>query len=163
MNKIIAYVGNDVHQEFIEFIDVIAPKRSGDRIKTDKRDARNLGRLYRAGELVSVQVPSPEDEADRSVVRLREQIRKEVHQSKQYILKFLQVRGLRYQGAKNWTQKHWDYVRKIKFESIEEEFTYRRYIEMLEYKMQELSGVEEKIKELALSKKYKKTPAKTPS
>ncbi|MCK5180551.1 MAG: IS110 family transposase [Candidatus Omnitrophica bacterium] len=223
MEKIIAYAGNDVHQEFIKVAvyrgneiaasiektirndkgqiqkfykklkkeydiracyeagscgyvfyrwlneievkcEVIAPslipKRVGDRIKTDQRDAQNLGRLYRAGELVAVHVPSEEAEADRSVVRLRDQIRKEIHQSKQYILKFLQVRGLRYEGVKNWTQKHWDYVRKIKFENAEDQFTYRRYVEMLEYKLSELVGVEEKIKELAFSKKHEEVVKK---
>jgi len=42
----------------------LIPKRSGDKIKTDKRDAKNLGRLYRAGELVAVHVPSEEDESE---------------------------------------------------------------------------------------------------
>lgn len=132
----------------------LIPKRSGDRIKTDKRDAKNLGRLYRAGELVAVHVPSEEDEAERGLVRLRSQIKKEVHQSKQYILKFLQTRGLTFKEGKNWTEKHWRYLRTIKFERSEEDFTYRRYIELLEYKEQELTGVEEEIVKLAMTKKY---------
>lgn len=218
MRKIIAHVGNDVHQEFtkaavyeegkqepviekhlrtekaevqkfykkiskryeikacyeagscgyvfyrwLKEIDVeceviapsLIPKRSGDRIKTDKRDAKNLGRLYRTGELVAVHVPSEEDEAERGLIRLRGQIKKKVHQSKQYILKFLQTRGLTFKEGKNWTERHWRYLRAIKFERAEEAFTYRRYIELLEYKQQELVGIEEEIEKLAMTEKYK--------
>jgi transposase len=217
MRKIIAYVGNDVHQGFIRAAvyegdqqepiiekelrnerlvvqkyyrklskkyevracyeaggcgyvfyrwlkdlgikcDVIAPslipKRSVDRIKTDKRDAKNLGRLYRAGELVSVHVPSEADESERSIVRLRSQIKKEENQSKQYILKFLQARGLTYKDGNNWTEKHWKYLRKIEFSLPGEEFTFRRYIEMLEYKQQELVGIDEEIVKLSKTEKY---------
>ena len=56
--------------------DVVAPsmvpKRSGDRIKTDRRDARNLARLYRAGELTPIYVPQEDDEAMRDLVRGRQ-------------------------------------------------------------------------------------------
>jgi transposase len=132
----------------------LIPKRSGDRIKTDKWDAKNLGRLYRAGELVAVHVPSEEDESERGLIRLRSQIKKEEHQSKQYILKFLQTRGLTFKEGRNWTARHWKHLRAIKFERSEEEFTYRRYIELLEYKQQELVGVEEEIVKLAMTRKY---------
>ncbi|GAE24492.1 mobile element protein [Halalkalibacter wakoensis JCM 9140] len=56
--------------------DVIAPslipKRPGERIKTDRRDSIRLAHLYRAGELTSIYVPTPEDEALRDLVRARE-------------------------------------------------------------------------------------------
>lgn len=135
----------------------LIPKRSGDRIKTDKRDAKNLGRLYRAGELVAVHIPDEESESERSIIRLRGQIKKEIHQSKQYILKFLLARGLAYKEGKNWTEKHWKYLRQIKFDQEGESFTYRRYIEMLEYKEQEISGVEEEIVKLSKIEKYKES------
>jgi hypothetical protein len=49
----------------------LIPKRKGDRIKTDKRDARRLAGLHRAGELVAIAVPSPTQEAVRDLCRLR--------------------------------------------------------------------------------------------
>ncbi len=138
--------------------DVIAPslipKRAGERIKTDKRDAKKIGRLYRAGELARVHVPNDEEEANRSLVRLREQILKETQQSKQYILKFLQLRGYRYDCGNNWTQKHEQYLRGLKFEKEQERFTFGRYLSMLEYKQMELREVEVKIQELSKSVKY---------
>jgi len=144
--------------------DVIAPslipKRSGDRIKTDKRDAKKLGKLHRAGELVAIHVPNEEEESNRGLVRLRGQIKKEMHQSKQYILKFLQIRGLVYKDAGNWTEKHWTYLRKLQFERKAEEFTYQRYLELLEYKMIELRSIESEIEKLAFSEKYEKRVSK---
>ena len=143
--------------------DVIAPslipKRSGDRIKTDKRDARKIGRLYRSGELTAVHVPNESEEADRALVRLREQILKEVNQSKQYILKFLQLRGYHYDGS-NWTQKHEVFLRGIKFGNDHERFAFDRYLSMLEFKKIELREVDARIHELSTSTRYAQEVAK---
>ena len=77
--------------------DVIAPslipKRSGVHRKHDKRDAADLARLYRAGELVPVRIPSEADERVRDVVRCRETFQREILKSRHYILKFLARRG----------------------------------------------------------------------
>lgn len=137
--------------------DVIAPslipKRSGDRIKTDKRDAKKIGRLYRSGELVRVHVPNESEEADRALVRLREQILKELNQSRQYILKFLQLRGYRYEGS-HWTQQHEFFLKRLKFENKHEQFVFERYLSMLEFKKIELLEIERGIEALSTSKQY---------
>jgi transposase len=52
------------------------PRRSGDRIKTDRRDAINLVRLFRAGELTSIYVPAIEDEAIRDLIRCRDDMKR---------------------------------------------------------------------------------------
>ena len=131
----------------------LIPRRSGDRIKTDKRDAKKIGKLYRSGELTRVHVPNETEEADRALVRLREQILKELNQSRQYILKFLQLRGHRFEGD-HWTQKHEFYLRKLKFENVHEQFVFDRYMSMLEFKKIELQEIENGIKKLSMSKEY---------
>jgi transposase len=137
--------------------DVIAPslipKRSGDRIKTDKRDAKKIGRLYRSGELVRVHVPNASEEADRALARLREQVLKELNQSRQYILKFLQLRGYRYEGS-NWTQEHEFFLKRLKFENKHEQFIFDRYLAMLEFKKMELREIEVGIEKLSTSNQY---------
>ena len=133
----------------------LIPKRSGDRIKTDKRDAKKIGRLYRSGELVRVHVPNEAEEADRALVRLREQILKELNQSRQYILKFLQLRGYRYDGD-NWTQKHEFYLKRLRFENEHEQFIFERYLSMLEFKKLELREIEDGITRLSVSERYAK-------
>ena len=67
----------------------LIPKRSGLHRKHDKRDAADLARLYRAGELVPVRIPSEADERVRDVVRCRETFQREILKSRHYILKFL--------------------------------------------------------------------------
>lgn len=75
--------------------DVIAPslipRRSGDRVKTDRLDARNLARLHRAGELTRVRVPTKEEEAVRDLVRVREDLkddrRRIQHRTKSFLLR----------------------------------------------------------------------------
>ena len=66
----------------------LIPKRAGDRVKTDRRDAEQLARLFRAGELTPIYVPAPEDEALRELVRARETAREDVHRARQRVLKF---------------------------------------------------------------------------
>jgi len=133
----------------------LIPERKGDRIKTDKRDARKLGRLYRAGELVSVHVPEEKEEAMRGFVRLRGQIGKEVQMSKQYVLKFLQRRGVTYREGTNWTQKHRKFLKSQKFTDKYDEKVYGKYLLLLELKEAELKEIDQEIYEIAHGEEYR--------
>jgi transposase len=97
--------------------DVIAPslipKCRGDRIKTDRRDARMLARRYRSGDLVPIHVPSAHEEAVRELVRCRQTIQRESHRSRQYVLKLLQRHDLRGPTKKNWTIGFWTWLRRL--------------------------------------------------
>ena len=75
------------------------PRRAGDRVKTDRRDAVTLARLSRAGELTSVWVPDEAHEAMRDLIRAREAATKDVRQARQRIQSFLLRHGRRYAGA----------------------------------------------------------------
>jgi transposase len=74
------------------------PKRSGDRVKTDKRDARKLARLLRAGELTPVYIPEPTDEAMRDLCRARTDAVDDRRRSRHRLKGFLLRHGYRYQG-----------------------------------------------------------------
>jgi transposase len=90
--------------------DVIAPSlipiRAGDRVKTDRRDAKKLVRLYRAGELVCVQPPSPEQEGLRDLVRCRDDLRRSRTAARHRITKQLLRHGHIYRDGKSWTIRH---------------------------------------------------------
>src|SRR5437588_3272825 len=90
--------------------DVIAPSlipiRAGDRVKTDRRDAKKLVRLYRAGELVFVQPPSPEQEGLRDLVRCRDDLRRSRTAARHRISKQLLRHGHIYRDGKSWTVRH---------------------------------------------------------
>ena len=83
----------------------LIPQKSGDRVKTDRRDAPNLARLSRSGELTAVHVPDTEQEAFRDLCRAREDAKRAELVARQELLAFLLRHGLSYEG-KNWSQPH---------------------------------------------------------
>jgi transposase len=87
----------------------LIPRRSGSRIKTDRRDAINLARLFRAGELTCIYIPTKEDEAMRDLTRCRDDIKRLQRKARQRLLAFLLRHGLRYEG-KNWTKGHMNWL-----------------------------------------------------
>ena len=78
------------------------PKKAGDRVKTDRRDALQLARLLRSGDLSSVYVPTVADEALRDLVRARADARKDLKAAKARLKAFLLRQDLRYEGRANW-------------------------------------------------------------
>ena len=104
------YVLHRAMREWGYACDVIAPSliptRPGVQRKHDKRDATDLARYYRAGELVVVRIPSEAEERVRDVVRCREVFQREILKSRHYILKFLARRGFVYREGTNWCTPH---------------------------------------------------------
>ena len=90
--------------------DVIAPSlipvRAGDRVKTDRRDAKKLVRLYRAGELSFVQPPSPMQEGLRDMMRCRDDLRCARTAARHRVAKALMRHGHVYRQGKAWTLRH---------------------------------------------------------
>lgn len=82
------------------------PRKVGDRVKTDRRDAEMLARLWRAGELTPIWIPDEEQEAMRDLIRTRKQAVDAVKVAKQQLLSFLLRHGLRYENGEYWTQRH---------------------------------------------------------
>jgi len=95
--------------------DVVAPSlipvRAGDRVKTDRRDAKKLVRLYRAGALSFVHPPTPETEGLRDLLRCREDLRRARIAARNRVLKQLLRHGRIFREGKHaWTQKHREWV-----------------------------------------------------
>lgn len=84
----------------------LIPKKPGDKVKTDKRDADNLTRLLRAGDLTAVYVPNAEDEAIRDLSRAREDAVLVHKSARQRLKSFLLRHNIRYKGTANWAEKH---------------------------------------------------------
>lgn len=84
----------------------LIPRKLGDRVKTDRRDAEMLARLWRAGELTPIWTPNEEQEAMRDLIRARKQAVDAMKTAKQQLLSFLLRHGLRYENGKYWTQRH---------------------------------------------------------
>jgi transposase len=95
------------------------PRGSGDRIKTDKRDAERLARLLAAGELRFAFVPSVADEQFRDVIRAIEDCRGDLMRARHRLGKLLLRRDLRWTGpGSTWTQAHLRWLRSLRFEDV---------------------------------------------
>lgn len=94
----------------------MVPRQSGDRVKTDRRDARKLARFYRSGDLQPIYVPPEETEAMRDLERARADAKKAERVARQQLVKFLLRHGRRYDGGRHWSQAHLRWVRAQKFE-----------------------------------------------
>ena len=84
----------------------LVPKGSGDRVKTDRRDAIRLARLYRAGELTPIRVPSPAEEAVQDLVRVRGDLLADRKRAQQRIGAMLLRHGRVWRGGDTWTMAH---------------------------------------------------------
>lgn len=96
--------------------DVIAPalipRKAGERVKTNRRDARKLAELGRAGLLTAVHPPTPDDEAVRDVARARDDAREDLQRCRHRLGKLLLRRGLHYHG-RNWTRGHREWIARL--------------------------------------------------
>ena len=121
------------------------PKRSGDRIKTDRRDAINLVRLFRAGELTSIYVPTVEDEAIRDLVRCRDDMRRFEHKARQRLLAFLLRHGHHYPGNRHWTKVYYNWLATVRFSHSADQIAFQEYVDMVNECGQRLKRITEQI------------------
>ena len=85
----------------------LIPKKPGDRVKTNRRDALSLAKLLRAGELTAVWVPEERHEAMRDLSRARGAAVEDLRGKRQQVSALLLRQGLHYPGKKTWTKKTW--------------------------------------------------------
>ena len=103
------------------------PRRVGERIKTDRRDAVRLAELARAGELVSVSIPDERDEAIRDLSRTREDAVRARLKARQQLKAMLLRHGLPYTGKSSWTQAHERYLSAVSFAHPAQDIAFVEY------------------------------------
>src|ERR1700751_4024024 len=109
----------------------LIPKRAGDRVKTDRRDAAGLARLHRAGELTAVWVPDAGHEAMRDLVRARLDAVHALRRARQQLSGFLLRQGCHY-GRPAWTKLHRRWLAGLKFEQAVHHIVLEDYIAAVE-------------------------------
>src|ERR1043165_3521155 len=109
----------------------LIPKRAGDRVKTDRRDAASLARLHRAGELTAVWVPDTAHEAIRDLVRARLDAVHALRRARQQLSGFLLRQGCHY-GRPAWTKLHRRWLSNLKFEQAVHHLVLEDYIQAVE-------------------------------
>jgi transposase len=129
----------------------LIPKKSGDRIKNDRRDALNLARLYRAGELKAIYVPNETDEAMRDLTRAREDAVKAQRVTRQTLLSFLLRHGHRYSGKSNWSQAHFNWLADIKMPHPAQQTAFQEYVHAVKEQTERVQRLTGQVQELVAS------------
>jgi len=122
----------------------LTPVQPGVRIKTDRRDARKLAELFRAGLLTEVHPPSESDEALRDLCRCRDDVRVDLLRARHRLSKFLLRRHCLYRQTKHhWGSRHWAWLEQLRFDDPMSQATfdsYRLAVQQLEERQQQLDA-----------------------
>ena len=110
----------------------MTPRRAGDRVKTDRRDALQLARLARAGELEPIYVPDARDEAVRDLVRAREDAVSMQRQARQRLQALLLRNEIRYVGKSSWTAAHRRWIAHLKLPDPAQQIAFEEYVSAVE-------------------------------
>jgi transposase len=103
------------------------PRKPGERIKTDRRDALTLARYLRAGELTPITIPDARDEAIRDLSRAREDAVRARLKARQQLKAMLLRQGHRYEGKTSWTLAHERYLAEVSFAHPAQDIAYAEY------------------------------------
>lgn len=123
------------------------PKRSGDRVKTDRRDALMLARLARAGELAPVRVPDPADEAVRDLVRAREDAVREQRNARHRLKALLLRNGITYAGKAAWTPAHLRWLASLKLPLAAQQIAFQEYLHGITESATRIARLEQALRE----------------
>lgn len=129
----------------------LVPTRSGDRIKTDRRDAVKLARFLRSGDLTRVMVPEAGTEAMRDLERARDDAKCTERVARHQLGKFLLRHGRRYPGKTSWTKTHLEWIRRQEFEQEAQRRVLVDYLRAVEVSTERVARLDQDIGELVQS------------
>jgi transposase len=125
----------------------LIPVKPGERIKTDKRDARKLVKYFANGDLTEVHPPSEEEESVRDLCRCRDDVRDNLLRARHRLSKFL-LRRPQYRytpGRRHWTAVHLNWLRQLEFEYEADQWVFDAYLLEVEHCTERLKALDEKI------------------
>jgi transposase len=125
----------------------LIPKKASDRVKTDRRDADQLARLYRAGELTAIHVPDQEDEAMRDLVRARFAAMTDQRQARNRLKGFLLRLGFRYSGRSSWNDAHQRYLSGLVMPQAPQQIAFQEYIHAINDATQRLTRLSQAVED----------------
>jgi len=124
------------------------PKKSGDRIKNDHRDAAMLARLHRAGELTAVYVPNAQDEAMRDLSRAREDAVMVAKKAKQRLKAFLLRNGIVFTGKSQWSKAYFNWLANIAMPFPAQQVALQEYIDTVHENLNRVNRLTDQIRQL---------------
>ena len=123
------------------------PRKAGDRVKTDRRDAMQLARLLRSGDLTSVYVPQVEDEAIRDLSRAREDAVIDLKSARLRLKSFLLRLGIHYVGRANWNDAHRRFLSRMVCPTPAQQVVFQEYLRAVDDHAARLKRIEEHLAE----------------
>ena len=133
----------------------LIPIKPGDRIKTDRRDARKLTELLRGGLLTTVHAPTPEQEAVRDLCRAREAVKRDQTRVRHRLSKLLLRRGVRWtRGRQAWTRAHLEWLRGRRSEHAADQAIFDDHLLALEQLESRLGALDAKLESFAQEAPY---------
>jgi len=124
------------------------PRKSGDRIKNDNRDAVMLARLHRAGELTAVYVPDARDEAMRDLTRAREDAVRASRKAKQQLGAFLLRNRLTFTGKSKWSKAFFTWLSNIAMPYPAQQVALQEYIDTVHENCNRVDRLTDQIRQL---------------
>jgi transposase len=125
----------------------LIPKKAGDRVKTDRRDAVPLARLMRAGDLTPVYVPTVEDEAIRDLTRAREDALRDLKAAKFRLNAFLLRQDIRYTGRATWGPAHLRWLSEVVCPTPAQQMVFQEYVRAVNEHTERLQRLEQELTE----------------
>lgn len=132
----------------------LTPRKPGERVKTNRRDARKLAELLRAGMLTPITVPDRRQESVRDLLRARGDVRKNVLSARHRLSKFLLRHGRRYREGSTWGTKHWQWIRSQKMTEPYDRVVLDHYIVALETLQEQLKMIDARVQAAASEPDY---------
>jgi transposase len=124
----------------------LIPKKAGDRVKTNRRDALDLARQLRAAQLTAVWVPDPRHEAMRDLTRARGAAVEDLRMKRQQVSAFLLRIGVHYTGKTAWTKMHMNWLASQKFEHAEQRIAFEEMLLAVRQAQERIARLEEAIR-----------------
>lgn len=124
----------------------LIPKKAGERVKTDRRDALKLARLLRAGDLTAVWVPDTEQEAMRDLSRARDDMKSQERKARQQLNAFVLRQGHHWpRGKTRWTSAHFNWLESIRFEQPWLQVVLQEYIDAVKAATQRVEDLTDQL------------------
>ena len=133
----------------------LVPTKTGDRIKTDRRDAKKLLGQFLAGELTEVYAPSPAQEAAREITRCRQAAQENLKRARHQLVKFLTRHGYMYRDGRHWTQKHLRWLLSLEFDQADLREVFDLYYTELQHCIQRLATLDKHVAAIAERPAYR--------
>jgi transposase len=125
----------------------LVPKKAGDRVKTDRRDAMQLARLMRSGDLSLVYVPQVEDEAIRDLTRVREVTIRDLKTAKLRLKAFLLRHDIRYSGRAAWGPAHLRWLSELVCPTPAQQIVFQEYVRAVNEHTDRLQRLEQELQD----------------